>query len=159
MSRASRPPRPSQSPASIRNQSPSQTQSYPEGMESGSSAQIKQEVSDSSDTQGSGSDTLGAETGQTSEHNTEQGSGEQDTSVKLEPMTESELDLEITGVEMGESSLSGHMGFGQGDWAQNMAFAQSGDGSQGVEGFDPGSQGDVGNSKCTFLSSEGSFSE
>ena len=144
LSRAGRLPRPAQSPASIRNQSPSHTQSFTEGMESGNSSQIKQEVSDNSDTQGSGS-----ETGLTSEK-TEQGSGEQDTNVKLEPMTESELDLEITGVEMGEGSLSGQMGFGQGDWAQNMPFAQAGDGSQGMEGFDPGSQGDMGNSKCSF---------
>ena len=154
MSKPGRPLRPAQSPASIRNQSPSHTQSYAEGTESANGAQIKQEVSDSSDTQGSGSDTLGAETGKTqiSEHKTEEESGDQETSIKLEPMTESELDLEITGVEMGDSSLSGQMGFGQGDWAQNISFGQSGEGSQGsVEGFDPGSQGDFGNSKCIFL--------
>lgn len=134
-----RPPRPSQSPVSMRNQSPSHTLSSAESSQSANGSQIKQEVSESLETQGQESETPVTETDQTktSEYKSED---DQDTNVKLEPMTESELDLEITGVEMGDSSLSGQMGFGHGDW--------SGEGSQGgAEGYDSGSQSEFGNSK------------
>lgn len=139
---AGRPQRPSQSPASIRNQSPSHTQSMADLAEDANGSTVKQEVSESSETQGTATETSKAlATEQTSED-----SGEQTNIIKLEPMAESELDLEITGVEMGESS---EMGFGQGDWSQNVPYSQSGEGGQAeVEGYDSGSQSEFGNSKC-----------
>ena len=97
-----------------------------------------------SETQGLGDETGAADTskGQSAgDNNSEQ------TSIKLEPMTESELDLEITGVEMGDSSSSNQMGFGQTDWSQNISYSESGEGPEGAEGYDSGSQSDFGNSK------------
>ena len=139
-----RPPRPSfspaHSPAFTKTQSPSHTQS---------SSDIKQEDAETSETQEQ-DDNSGLD--EPSATQTE-GDSNSEQMVKVEPMTESELDLEITGIEMGDSSSSNQMGFSQQDWSQQgMSFSESGGVvPEGAEGYDSGSQSEFGNSKWIYL--------